>query len=65
MGVRCIGVPIWDHTGQVIAGLTLSGPTSRMSYKRIETELLPLILEAGAEISRRLGYDQGKSSFTD
>ncbi len=64
LGVRCIGVPIWDHTGQVIAGVSLSGPISRMTDERVGKELLPMMLEAGREISRRLGFDPSRKSLS-
>ncbi len=54
--VMCIGVPILDYTGRAVAGMCISGPACRMSRKRMEEELLPLIKTAGGEISRRLGY---------
>ncbi len=60
MGVRCLAVPIWDHHRHVIAGISLSGPLSRITDERIEKELIPLLREAGQEISRRLGYDPGR-----
>lgn len=61
IGVRCLGSPIWDHHRHVIAGLSISGPVSRFSPERIRDELLPLLLSASQEISRRLGYDVGKT----
>jgi IclR family KDG regulon transcriptional repressor len=60
VGVRCIAVPIWDHNRRVIAGISVSGPLSRMTEERIRVELLPLLLESGQEISRRLGYDSSR-----
>ncbi len=57
LGVKCVGVPIWGHNRKVIAGISLSGPISRFSEERVSKELLPMLLEAGKEISHRLGYD--------
>lgn len=56
-GVRCIAVPIRDHHRHVIAGVSITGPVSRMSTARIHDELLPRLIEAGQEISRRLGFE--------
>lgn len=50
-GVSCIGVPIRDNHGTIVAGLSISAPRARRS-----DTWLPLILQAGAEISNRLGY---------
>lgn len=55
-GVGCIGVPIRDFTGQVLASLSISGPIPRLTEERIEKELLPSLMEAGRELSHRLGY---------
>jgi len=54
--VNCIGVPVMDYTGRVVAGICISGPGCRMAKKMMETELLPQVRAAGAEISKRLGY---------
>ncbi len=50
-GVSCIGVPIRDNHGVIVAGLSISAPRAR----RRDT-WIPLIKRAGAEISSRLGY---------
>jgi IclR family KDG regulon transcriptional repressor len=55
--VFCIGVPVLDYTGSVVAGMCISGPGCRMGKKRMETELLPLVKSAGMEVSKRLGYN--------
>lgn len=57
LGVRCIAVPIMNHHRHVVASISISGPLSRMGDLRLERELLPLLRESGAEISRRLGFD--------
>lgn len=54
--IRCVGVPVRDYTRRVVAGICISGPNFRMSPERIERELVPLVKEAGAEISMRLGF---------
>jgi len=54
--VMCIGVPIMDYTGRAVAGICISGPGCRMTKKRMESELLPLIKAAATDISRRLGH---------
>lgn len=55
-GVGCIGVPIRDFTGKVMASLSISGPIPRLSEERIEKELLPSLVETGIKLSHRLGY---------
>jgi IclR family transcriptional regulator, KDG regulon repressor len=54
-GVRCIGAPIHNHESQVMASISVSGPSQRMSPARDE-ELGELLVSKTDEISRRLGY---------
>jgi IclR family KDG regulon transcriptional repressor len=54
-GIRCIAVPIFDHVGKVIAAVSVSGPTIRMTDERIE-QLQARMLQIGKHISARLGY---------
>ncbi|MBW1971553.1 MAG: IclR family transcriptional regulator [Deltaproteobacteria bacterium] len=58
IGVRCVAVPIRDYTRQVVAGLAVSSPSCRVSEQKIKEEILPELLKAGEEISKRLGYDE-------
>ncbi|MFQ5645494.1 MAG: IclR family transcriptional regulator [bacterium] len=54
--VRCVAAPVFDYTRRVVAGIGITGPLLRMSPERIKNELVPLVKDAGKEISRRLGY---------
>lgn len=56
-GIRCIAVPIFDYTGSVVAAVSISGPTIRMTDERIE-KLQERIRYIGRQISKRLGYRQ-------
>ncbi|RTZ93403.1 MAG: IclR family transcriptional regulator [Deltaproteobacteria bacterium] len=56
-GVRCVAVPIRDYTRQIVAGLSISGPVFRMTDENLEKRIIPEILKAGREISKRLGFD--------
>lgn len=55
VGIRCVGAPILDDSGTVIASCSLSGPTGRMPDERI-AKLGPEVAEVAYAISRRLGY---------
>jgi DNA-binding IclR family transcriptional regulator len=59
--IKCVGVPVRDYSLRVVAGITISGPSSRMGEEKIKPELIELVKEAGTEISRRMGYDIGLS----
>ncbi len=59
--IRCVAAPIWDHSGSVIASLSLTAPAVRMSVMRLR-QLAPTIQEAGLQISRELGYQEPESA---
>ena len=54
-GVECVGAPIRDHLGEVIAALSISGPQEKIktpSEKRFVKE----VKHAASQISCKLGY---------
>ena len=53
MGVRCIAAGIYDDTGKLVAGLSISAPSGRLQDAWIEQ----LVLTA-SRISEALGYEQ-------
>lgn len=53
-GISCIGVPIRDHSGHVIAALSVSGTTKGLT-PNVRSQVLPRLLEAANRISLRLG----------
>ena len=54
-GLSCTAAPIKNHRGKVIAGISVSGPTSRMQTEN-SNELTKEVMETALQISRRLGY---------
>jgi len=55
IGVRCVAVPIRNYTGKIVAGLSISGPTTRLTLPVIAMhieEFKKIALKA----SRSLGY---------
>jgi IclR family acetate operon transcriptional repressor len=54
IGICCVGAPIFDYTQRVVAAVSVSGPTNRMTSERA-TQLGPLVKKAAARISRRVG----------
>ncbi|MFG3442593.1 IclR family transcriptional regulator [Nonomuraea sp. NPDC047897] len=52
--VRCVGAPIFNHTGAVVAAISLSGLSSRITAARVR-ELGPMVAAAASRISRKLG----------
>lgn len=55
-GVRCLAAPIRDYTRRIVGAVSVSGPNMRLDDARIESELIPMILRAGEDLSTRLGY---------
>lgn len=49
-GMRCIAAPIFDLSGEAAAGISVSGPTLRMSDARLEA-MSEAVIAAGRELS--------------
>jgi DNA-binding IclR family transcriptional regulator len=60
IGLAAIAAPVRGAGGQVVAALSITGPTVRMTPERI-TELKPILIEEAGILSRRLGNtEQGE-----
>ncbi len=55
VGLTAIAAPIRNAHGDVIASLSVSGPTFRLGETRVK-ELVPAVVDASDEVSRRLGH---------
>jgi DNA-binding IclR family transcriptional regulator len=56
-GACCIAAPVRNARGEVVAAVSLSGPTIRMQVRRVQ-ELVPLVVAAAREGSAQLGHRQ-------
>ncbi len=56
--VSSVAVPIRDYTRSVVGSIAVAGPAYRIPDERIAHEIAPLMLEAGRELSHRLGYNE-------
>ncbi|ASS90053.1 IclR family transcriptional regulator [Aeribacillus pallidus] len=54
-----VAVPIFNHEGKVVAGLSVVGPESRFQPSYIE-QLVPKLKHAAEQISKALGFIGGK-----
>lgn len=54
-GLKCVGAPIFDHSGNAKYGISVSGPAIRMTEDKIN-EAIEIVTAAAKEISQRLGY---------
>jgi len=57
LGIRCVAVPVWDYTDQVVSALSITIPSIRMSEERMRC-LIEIVKKAGADLSTRLGHKQ-------
>jgi IclR family KDG regulon transcriptional repressor len=55
-GVKCVAVPIRDYTGRVVGGISVPGPSYRMTDERLKGEIIPVVKSAGEKASKRLGF---------
>ncbi|MCQ0093437.1 HTH-type transcriptional regulator BhcR [Roseovarius sp. M141] len=58
VGMRCVAAPIINMFGEVIAGISVSGPTQRMTETRIHS-IAAQVQSAAQELSRSLGAPDG------
>jgi len=54
-GVAAIAAPLFNANGQIIAALSMSGPTVRLTQQLIE-QMIPLVVKTAKDISLALGY---------
>jgi DNA-binding IclR family transcriptional regulator len=54
-GLKCIGAPIRDHTGNVVAALSIAGPAMRLQPDRMPG-LIESVMDAAARVSTALGH---------
>ncbi len=54
--VRCVAVPIFDMSGQLVAAISVSGPSSRLSPIRDNQQLIERAVRSAQSISAKLGY---------
>jgi DNA-binding IclR family transcriptional regulator len=55
-GVKCVAVPIRDYTGRVVGGISVPGPSFRMTDEILKREIIPVLKAAGEKASKRLGF---------
>ncbi len=58
IGAYAFGAPVFNHEGNIVAGISISTPTARCSPKRRE-ELIYIVCNAGKRLSKKLGYQPG------
>lgn len=54
IGMRCIAAPVFNVFGEVVAGISVSGPTARITNDRIDA-LAADVMNAAARLTRAIG----------
>ncbi len=54
-GLNALAAPIRDHRSRVIASVSVSGPSSRLTPQRV-SEIAPEVIRTAEQISREIGY---------
>lgn len=55
-GIRCVAAPIRDENGMVIAAMSISGPSIRLTLNAIQNSLKDQVCEKALNISKKLGF---------
>ncbi|GAA3545975.1 hypothetical protein GCM10022295_29800 [Streptomyces osmaniensis] len=58
LGAASISAPVFGSSGELVAAVGIGAPTQRLTAADVG-QLAPLVIEAGEEASRRLGYRPG------
>ncbi len=56
--VKCVAAGVYDHTGRMVAAMSISAPTIRWS-EGTEAQWRPLVISGAAQLSERLGHRSG------
>jgi DNA-binding IclR family transcriptional regulator len=62
LGLTAIAAPLRGAHGDVVASISISGPTLRLPEGRVD-ELLPVLVSAAVEVSERLGWHHAVAAF--
>jgi IclR family acetate operon transcriptional repressor len=54
MGMRCIAAPVFDFNGEAVAGISVSGPASRVSAEETK-RLARAVISAAQELTLAIG----------
>jgi len=62
-GLRCIAAPIRDHTGDIIAAMSVAGPAFRLVSAQ-DMVIAKLVMSIAGELSATLGYRPGRDDVS-
>lgn len=59
-GLRCIGAPVFDHAGEVVAAVSIAGPAYRVGGGQLP-RLIEAVMLASRQLSAALGFQSSHS----
>ncbi len=62
LGIRCVAAPVFDHAGEPVAAISISGPASRIVDARI-VALGERVRSAARSLSKSLGSSEAEPSI--
>lgn len=54
LGIRCAAAPIFDYRGEVVASVSVTAPSFRLTPERLD-KIAPAVVQAARSITRKLG----------
>ncbi|MDR7555791.1 MAG: IclR family transcriptional regulator [Armatimonadota bacterium] len=63
-GIRCVGAAIFDHRGEVVGAVSVSGAVRALTLERIRRDLGPCVRDTAEWISRAMGWQTPRRSAT-
>jgi len=54
IGIRCAAAPIFDYRGEVVASVSVTAPSFRLTPERLD-KIAPALVQAARSITRKLG----------
>lgn len=56
--MRCVAAPVRKHDGEVVAALSVSGPSTRITSYYLNNELIEIVRDVAGKFSRSLGWSE-------
>ena len=56
MGMRCVAAPVFNSFGETVAGISISGPSARLTLNRINS-ICKVVIDQANALSQSMGYE--------
>jgi DNA-binding IclR family transcriptional regulator len=61
IGLRCVGAPLRNYTGDMVGAISVAAPSARLSEKNVPM-IGKMVMEIAARISKELGFEEAKTT---